>query len=188
MTMPSMDGSPAQSDLVTRVRKRGYQWEIERETARFWARTRREGTCLVWIGQLDRKGYGTVMWRCRRRGAHRLAYELTHGPVPNGMELDHLCRNPKCVDPAHLEVVTHRTNTLRSTSFVATNAAKTHCANGHAFTEENTYVSRTGRRACRECHRLLERARWHRRHHKREQGDLFEGTLTPVGALVGAGV
>lgn len=97
-------------------------------------------------------GYGVFKHEDRQHGAHRWLYERRNGKVPSGLELDHLCRVRHCVNPDHLEPVTRRENTLRSTSPSAVNARKTACDRGHEFTDENTYVHR-GRRVCRTCNR-----------------------------------
>lgn len=108
--------------------------------------------CLIWLGAVVRGGYGTIKIEGKRRVAHGIAYELHKGIVPAGLELDHLCRTPSCINPNHLEAVTHRENMLRGNTLAAHHAAQTHCLRGHELTEENTYlrVSRNGR-YCRIC-------------------------------------
>lgn len=109
--------------------------------------------CWVWTAGKDRHGYGAVRWAAKVHKVHR-AYlkELGHD-VPDGMDVDHLCRNPSCANPNHLEVVTHAENMRRSPiAIVSINACKTHCLNGHEFTLENTYmVPKTGARMCKAC-------------------------------------
>jgi hypothetical protein len=109
--------------------------------------------CWMWTGSRGSNGYG--QFRAHRGSpvpAHRFGYELWVGPIPDGYELDHLCRTPSCVHPAHLEAVTPRVNNLRSTSPAAGHAQQTHCVNGHELTGENVYAYR-GRRMCRACMR-----------------------------------
>lgn len=114
--------------------------------------------CWEWDGGLS-AGYGQVKIRGRQWRAHRLAYILMVGPIPKGLELDHLCRNKKCVNPAHLEPVTGWVNTHRAAHAPATiNSQKTHCPKGHGYTPENTYMDRLGKRNCRECKRAWDRA------------------------------
>lgn len=121
---------------------------------RFWARVKAEPVlgCLLWTGYRDR-GYGYFKFNGRMARAHRVAYEFTHGAVPSGLELDHLCRNRACVNPAHLEAVTHRSNTLRGAAGADRFAWRTHCLRGHEFTSENTRRDRLQRRHCRACNR-----------------------------------
>lgn len=88
---------------------------------------------------------------------YRLFYEWFVGPIPEGYEVDHLCRNPCCVRPEHLEAVPPKTNKLRSFSPWANNARKTHCIRGHEFSPENTRVE-AGRRVCRTCNIAWKRA------------------------------
>jgi len=109
--------------------------------------------CWLWQGTVSALGYGRITRADFSKAmAHRVAYELYVGPIPAGLELDHLCRVRSCVNPDHLEAVTRRENVLRSKSFAGENAAKSRCIHGHEFTPENTYT-RPGsrRRECRAC-------------------------------------
>ena len=107
--------------------------------------------CWLWIGGLDGKGYGQIKHQGKHRRTHRIAYELFVGPVPQGLELDHLCRVRECCNPAHLEPVTHSVNMRRSPITYGKN--QTHCKHGHEFTPENTYIGAPGKRYCRACGR-----------------------------------
>jgi HNH endonuclease len=116
--------------------------------------------CWLWTGGRDKDGYGRFSVGRQHRRAHHLAYILFVGPIPDGLEIDHLCRNPGCVNPWHLEPVPQRVNVLRGTGLAAVNARKTHCINGHEFTLANTYVNpSTGNRRCQTCHRDEQRRR-----------------------------
>jgi hypothetical protein len=121
----------------------------EREA--FWNRVDKTGDCWEWTGSRNGDGYGTYSVGGKTHRAHRYAYEIVVGPIPEGKQLDHLCRNPPCVNPAHLEPVTSRENTLRGFGACGTNARKTHCKNGHEFTPENTRYRRRGDYIGREC-------------------------------------
>ena len=111
-----------------------------------------ETGCLEWTGTVA-NGYGTIKHGGRNHRAHRLIYSLVVGPIPEGLVIDHLCRNKRCVNPAHLEAVTVRENTLRGVGPTAQNMAKTHCLRGHPFSDANTRWDGRGR-VCRECHRV----------------------------------
>lgn len=111
------------------------------------------GPCWLWTGTVSRKGYGHHGWEGATRITHRIAYQLVVGPIPEGLELDHLCRNRACCNPDHLEAVTHAINALRGISANAINARKTHCLRGHEFTPENTRIDSFGRH-CRACRRV----------------------------------
>lgn len=121
--------------------------------------------CWEWTGSTT-QGYGAIAWGedGRSRRVHRVVYELLVGPVPPPLMLDHLCRNRRCVNPAHLEPVTNRENVLRGIGPTAVNAAKTHCSVGHEFTEVNTYYNPRdpGWRRCRACRRAERRAAYWR--------------------------
>ncbi len=122
-------------------------------TARFWTKVDKTGTCWLWTGAKKATGYGVFRKHADQnpRPAHRLAYEELIGPVPEGLELDHLCRVRACVNPAHLEPVTGRVNILRGFSPPAQNARKTECINGHPLIPENLYLH--GQRKCKTCHK-----------------------------------
>lgn len=132
---------------------------------RFWAKVHKTDLCWIWIGTIAR-GYGQFWDGQRVVGAHRFAYELLVDSIPGGLQLDHLCRNRRCVNPAHLEPVTRRENILRGAGVTARNAAKTHCVNGHELTPANTYI-RPGARPGREC-LTCNRAIWRERDQRRK--------------------
>lgn len=134
----------------------------ENQLTRFWSGVRRGASsdCWPWMRSRTTVGYGQfgITGPPRRNlPAHRIAYELLVGPVPDGLVLDHLCRNRVCCNPHHLEPVTNRTNVVeRGTGISAVNALKTHCKHGHEFTPDNTRIVRDKDgpyRACLECKR-----------------------------------
>lgn len=84
---------------------------------------------------------------------HRVAWETLRGPIPDGMQLDHLCRQRACWNPDHLEPVSPRENVLRGVGITAMNAKKTHCPQGHPYDDANTGITSTGKRRCRACGR-----------------------------------
>ena len=155
---------------------------------RFWSKVDRSAGpdgCWPWLGGVSDAGYGRFRSAgSRAKGsaiygaAHRWAYEETNGRIPDGYVLDHACHgrdeacpggsrcpHRRCVNPAHLEPVTQAENVRRGMAGAATgarHAARTHCKHGHAFTPENTRVTKTGVRVCRTCARVKALA-WYRR-------------------------
>lgn len=126
--------------------------------ARFAIKVKRstETDCWNWIAARTKSGlgYGLFSVRGKLHVAHRLSYEWFIDEIPEGLQLDHLCRNMGCVNPDHLESVTlHENNVVRGQGKAAVNAKKTHCPKDHPFDDMNTYVDKTGRRHCRECSR-----------------------------------
>jgi hypothetical protein len=118
--------------------------------------------CIEWIASVTGGGYGQFYAGPRGSSpaiAHRWSYEYHVGPIPSGLDLDHLCRNRACVNPEHLEPVTRRVNILRGESPAAKHAVKTHCPAGHEYVGQNLYVSPSGKRECRECKRRQKSAR-----------------------------
>lgn len=117
--------------------------------------------------------YGNMQYEGRLQSAHRVAWKLFRGPIPEGAVIDHLCRVTLCVNPDHLEVTTYQINTLRGDAPTAVNAAKTHCIHGHPFSGSNLMVRKDGGRDCRTCHRerVREAQRRHRARKRVEQAD-----------------
>lgn len=126
---------------------------------RFYSKvTEVDSGCWEWGGFVAQDGYGHfALTTDRPVVAHRWAYEHLIAPIPEGLHLDHLCRNRSCVNPWHLEPVPGAVNIRRGVSFSADNARKTHCLRGHPFDAANTYLTPDGRRMCRVCMRARER-------------------------------
>jgi hypothetical protein len=136
----------------------------------FWQRVDKSNgpdACWPWLKAINGGGYGSLQWQTHVRAAHRVAYELTVGPIPDGLELDHTChsrdrscpggkacRHRRCVNPGHLEPVPTLVNVMRGQSPHAQAARQTHCAQGHEFTPENTRTyPRRKQRVCLMCKR-----------------------------------
>lgn len=131
----------------------------------FWSRVTKggDGECWLWVGDRNYGGYGRFSVKGKTRMAHRLAYELAVGPIPCGQQLDHLCRVRNCVNPAHLEPVTGRENTLRGEGPTAQNSRKDVCPQGHPLQGDNLLYSARGERRCAQCRRQ-QSARWYSEH------------------------
>lgn len=115
--------------------------------------------CWLWSGATTKAGYGVLNLSRKVHLAHRMSYELFIGPIPEGLQLDHLCRIRCCVNPKHLEPVTNQENARRGLGgkwFGKIQSAKTHCPFGHEYSQENTMLQK-GHRLCRTCRRR----RWH---------------------------
>ena len=124
--------------------------------------------CIEWLAGLDKDGYGKFhrggIGAGRSARAHRWSYEYHRGPIPDGLHLDHLCRNHSCVNPDHLEPVTCRENLMRGDTPAARQVARTHCPLGHPYFGDNLSM-RGSERRCRECGRIANR-KWQQRQRK----------------------
>lgn len=137
----------------------------ERSRQRFEAKfTRATKGCWEWIAAIDPSGYGRFSVKLgptrkdyRMKLAHRVSYETYSGPIPAGLDLDHLCRNRRCVNPDHLEPVTRSENLRRSPLMGNASLSKTHCPRGHEYSAENTRVTKSDSRSCRSCERARNR-------------------------------
>lgn len=135
---------------------------------RFWNKVIKFGNngCWLWIAGKNNYGYGCISQSINGHKthyyAHRLAYTWLVGPIDSALELDHLCRNRACVNPAHLEQVSAKTNILRGAGLAAINAKKTHCPHGHDISDRcNIYVYE-GKRHCKACRRIESLARYYK--------------------------
>ena len=115
---------------------------------RFFDKVEFTATCWLWLADVNPDGYGRVKIAGRKELAHRVAYLLSRGEILLSLEIDHLCQIKHCVNPDHLEVVTHTENMRRSKPHNNGRASKTHCFYNHEYTTENTRMYK-GRRICR---------------------------------------
>lgn len=148
-TRPSTRKGPLPRPAIDRLRQKYVVRDAGHDTQ-----------CWMWTASTNALGYGKFGIRGGWKPSHRVSYELHVGPVPDGLELDHLCRNPRCVNPDHLEPVTHAENVRRGdarNNGQRYRERRTHCARGHALTAENEYRWR-GLRMCRACRAASSRA------------------------------
>ena len=132
---------------------------------RFWAKVNKTDTCWLWTACASH-GYGRIKVGGgfgKMLQAHRVAYEMLVGPIPEGLHLDHLCRVTLCVNPNHLEPVTPRENILRGENHVAKRARQTECLRGHPLSGANLYTNSKGGRACKICQNESNKRSYHRR-------------------------
>jgi len=125
-------------------------------TQRFWDKVRKTESCWLWTAYINNRGYGKFNLNGNAEYSHRLSYIEAKGPIPKGLQIDHICRVRNCVKPDHLEAVTRKENILRGESIHAKNARKKKCLLGHKFVRV-IYPSRQQRR-CLICHRIKMRA------------------------------
>lgn len=136
------------------------QIRTQNDVVRFWGKVfvpqDHQRDCWQWTASLDVNGYGQFRIDRKTRKAHQISYEAMAGhPVPSGLELDHLCKNRTCVNPYHLEPVTHAENCARSARWNGTT-----CLRGHPWGTDNT-ITRPGGRECRTCRNAGKRRRHH---------------------------
>jgi hypothetical protein len=118
--------------------------------------------CWMWQRHIMATGYGQISIGKRRILSHRFSYEAFVGPIPNGLQVDHLCRVRACCNPSHLEPVTQRENLLRGQGIAARCARVTECPQGHRYDTANTRIRPRGGRECRPCDRARSK-RWRER-------------------------
>jgi hypothetical protein len=138
------------------------------DNIRFWSKVDKRGPdeCWPWTGPVGKQGYAQFSVGGKTVKAHRWSYENSVEPIPEGLDVDHLCHKAgeclevdanclhrRCMNPAHLKPKPHRDNVLRGNGTAAVNARKTHCDSGHEFTPENTYAQGNGARGCKACER-----------------------------------
>ncbi len=136
---------------------------------RFMGKVRVGKDCWEWLGAINNHGYGTFSVARRTHSAHKFSYEMYVGAVPHGLDLDHLCRNRWCVNPAHLEPVTRRENTLRGEHPAAVSYVTKTCGRGHSITGDNVRVIRRHGRQYESCLRCSrERLKRYRRNKRKK--------------------
>lgn len=125
---------------------------------RITKKVERKGDCLIWTGYRGKLGYGYIGYKGKAQLVHRFMYKQFVGEIPEGLVLDHVCRNRACIKISHLEPVTQMENVHRGKVM---RRKKTHCANGHEWNVENVRIETTGYLKCRVCDRERQYARYH---------------------------
>ncbi len=142
MTYHDSNRLPVSRKLLTRIFSK-----IELSAEQFY----NNSPCWNWIANINNHGYGMFSYGGSKRAAHTIMYRLVVGEIRSGLECDHLCRNTRCVNPAHIEPVSRRENVLRGVSGCAVNARKTQCEYGHELSGKNLVLPADGSRQCRKC-------------------------------------
>ncbi len=136
---------------------------VRKQDARFWRQVNVSGSCWIWTGIIDHKGYGQFAANHKKHlAAHRWAYEALVGPIKEGLVVDHLCRNRACCNPDHMELVTTKENVLRGEGITAQNARRVACCCGHEY----SVCHRKNGRSYRFCKRCKNE---HQREKRREK-------------------
>ena len=124
-----------------------------------WGRVNKTDSCWIWTGAATRGGYGCFTLGNKPYLAHRWSYVQTHGEIPEGKEIDHMCGVTRCMNPDHLEAVTHQENLMRGQTTCAAHAVKTECPSGHPYSGSNLYLWK-GIRQCRTCRKIRAATRY----------------------------
>lgn len=131
---------------------------MNRFSTRFWDKVdSKADECWIWIGAVDKHGYGSILEEKKVKKSHRVSYEMFYGKIPNHLVIDHMCKIKRCINPRHLRAITRGENTLTGSGVSAINKRKTHCIRGHELSGENIFLyKRAGHinRQCRLCRKL----------------------------------
>jgi hypothetical protein len=136
------------------LRHKDLNYDQTVKVIRFWAKVQKGDGCWEWLGNKTAAGYGQIVQERKRVYAHRFSYVIEHGEIDSSLVIDHLCKNPGCVRPSHLELVTQKLNSLRGDGPTAVNARKTHCKRDHPLSGDNLVINSQGSRQCRKCNKL----------------------------------
>lgn len=122
---------------------------------RFWAKVRKTHTCWLWLGHLDKDGYGNIRVGLHRIMAHRFSYKLYYSFIDPNLTINHLCENKSCVNPTHLELISLKGNLMYSDTPAKRNSEKIFCNRGHLLSGYNLYLPKNGSRQCKRCKTLI---------------------------------